>query len=238
MITLYGFGPGCGLPDLSPFVTKAETLLCMAGLTYRVARGDPRKAPNGKLPYIDDAGVLVPDSSLIRWHIEAKYGYDFDAGHTPAERGVALAFQRMIEDHAYWAFVDARWMIEANFQAGPARYFDKLPALLRPLIVAMVRRSVARSLHAQGFGRMRRSDIERLAIADIEAIADFLGNKPYLLGDAPCGADATLFAFLMGALCPAFETPIRSATEAQPALVAYVDRRRARYFAGGFSRPS
>jgi hypothetical protein len=34
MITLKGFGPAFGLPDPSPFVTKVEMLLKMAGLPY------------------------------------------------------------------------------------------------------------------------------------------------------------------------------------------------------------
>ena len=35
MITLYTFGPYFGLPDASPFVTKAMLLLKFAGLPYR-----------------------------------------------------------------------------------------------------------------------------------------------------------------------------------------------------------
>ena len=35
MITLYTFGPTFGLPDPSPFVTKAEMLLELARLPYR-----------------------------------------------------------------------------------------------------------------------------------------------------------------------------------------------------------
>ena len=59
MITLYTFGPAFGLSDPSPFVTKAQTLLSMAGLPYRTDTGGFRKAPKGKLPYIDDEGKRV-----------------------------------------------------------------------------------------------------------------------------------------------------------------------------------
>ena len=40
MITLYGFGAGFGLPEISPFVTKTEVQLKMAGLAYRKGEGD------------------------------------------------------------------------------------------------------------------------------------------------------------------------------------------------------
>lgn len=40
----------------SPFVTKAEVLLKMAGLSYRTDITGLRKAPKGKLPYIEDDG--------------------------------------------------------------------------------------------------------------------------------------------------------------------------------------
>jgi hypothetical protein len=33
---LYAFGQAFGLPDVSPFVTKVETLLKMAGLDYTI----------------------------------------------------------------------------------------------------------------------------------------------------------------------------------------------------------
>ena len=45
MITLYAFGKAFGLPDVSPFVTKVETLLKMAGLEYVIDTRGFNKAP-------------------------------------------------------------------------------------------------------------------------------------------------------------------------------------------------
>src|SRR5512132_2110713 len=122
MITLYAFGPGFGLPDPSPFVTKVEVLLKMAGLAYRTDTTGFRQAPKGKLPYIDDDGEQVADSTFIRWHLENKYRIDFDKGLSAEQRAVAWAFEKMAEDHLYWALVDARWFDEANFAKGPKNF--------------------------------------------------------------------------------------------------------------------
>ena len=114
MITLYTFGPAFGLPDPSPFVTKAEVLLKMAGVPYRTDTTGFNKAPKGKLPYIDDGGAIVADSTFIRMHLEKNYGVDFDKGLSPAERGVAWAFEKLCEDHLYWVGLHARWIVDAN----------------------------------------------------------------------------------------------------------------------------
>lgn len=235
MITLYGFGRAFGGADPSAFVCKTEVLLKMSGLPFTLKRGDLRKSPKGKLPFINDDGVVVSDSSFIRAYLEEKRGADFTGGYTPAERAAGLAFERMCEDHLYWAIVEARWMVDANFEAGPAQFFKSLPALLRPFIVGMVRRSVKKNLHAQGFGRHSRAEIERLAIADIDAIADFLGDRPYLLGARPSGADATVFAFLHSAQCPLFACPYPAAVNRHANLVAYIDRMLAAYYPDGFA---
>ncbi len=62
------------------------------------------------------------------------------------------------------------------------------------------------------------------------SIADILGDRQYLMGDKPCGADATLFAFAASLLCPVFDTPIRTAAEGHANLVAYVARMRQEFF--------
>lgn len=230
MITLYTFGPYFDLPDASPFVMKAEVLLKMAGLPYKTDTGGFSKSPKGKLPYIADDGDIIADSTFIRLHIEKKYRIDLDAGLSAPERAVAWALEKMCEDHLYWPGLYARWIIDENFDKGPRQFFAAVPAPLRPLVVLMTRRQVRRNLWGHGMGRHTAPEMDALATRDIDALADFLSEKPYLMGEAPCSVDATIFPFLAHALCPLFDTAIRARAESRPNLVAYRDRLMARYF--------
>ncbi|MBP0620413.1 glutathione S-transferase C-terminal domain-containing protein [Cupriavidus consociatus] len=232
MITLYTFGPAFGLPDASPFVTKAEMLLKLAGLPYHARPGSLRRAPKGKLPYLDDMGRIVADSTMIRWHIEKTYHIDFDAGLSPAERGIAWAAEKLMEDHLYWAVARVRWLDQANFDKGPAQFFRGVPAPVRGLAERLVRYKVRKTLWGQGLGRHSEEELVALASKGVASIADILGDKRYLMGDKPCGADATLFAFAGSLLCPTFDTPIRTAAEGHANLVAYMDRMRAEFYPG------
>ncbi len=236
MITLYTFGPYFGLSDSSPFVRKAMALLKIAQLPFATQVVSPKdlgKTPKGKLPYIEDDGEIIADSSFIRWHIEKKYGFDFDPALSDYERGTAWALEKMLEDHLYWILAQTFWMDDANFAKGPAHFFDALPWPLRNIVRSVVRKQVRSNLHGQGTGRY--SPIELLAIAkkDIEAVSAILGDKPYLFGNDPCGADATALAFMEGLLCPHFESAVRTCAESFPNVLAYVERMKKRYFAQG-----
>jgi glutathione S-transferase len=230
MITLYTFGPGFGLPDPSPFVTKAEVLLKMAGLSYRTDAEGFRNAPKGKLPYIDDDGERIADSTFIRRHIEKKYQIDLDRGLSAEQRAIAWAFEKLAEDHLYWAMLDARWMDNDNFAKGPQQFFRKVPAPIRPIVTAMVRRKVGHALRAHGMGRHSRREIVELGTRSIDAIADFLGQKPFFFGAEPTGLDAAMFAHAASVLCPLFDTPLRQAAERHDNLRRYVGRMTARYY--------
>jgi glutathione S-transferase len=232
MITLHSFGPAFGLPDSSPFVTKAELLLKMANLLYRTDTTGFARAPKGKLPYIDDGGVVVADSTFIRWHLEKKYRLDFDLGLNATQRATAWAFEKMAEDQLYWILLHERWMIDGNFRKGPARLFDKVPAAVRPLVTAMMRRKMRAALRAQGLGRHSPEEIAALGARSINAIADFLGDKPFFMGGEPAGVDATMFAFICAALCPYFESRLRGAAERRDNLRRYVGRMTALYYPG------
>jgi glutathione S-transferase len=221
MITLYTFGPYFGLPDGSPFVTKAMILLKMAGLAYGEDRSGYFRAPKGKLPYIDDAGEKIADSTFIRLHVEKKYGFDFDAGLTDQQKAIAWSVEKMCEDHIYWLILGDRWLNDANFAKGPATFFDGAPSVLRPLIRAAVRRKVRRDAYGQGLARNGEGERAELARRAANSLGVLLSDKPFLFGEKPSGADATVGAFVLGALCPTFDSALRAEAEKRPNLVAY-----------------
>ncbi len=70
----------------------------------------------------------------------------------------------------------------------------------------------------------------RLGVRSIDAIADFLGDKPYFMGGEPRGVDATMFAFVSVAMCVLFDTPIRDAAANHNNLRRYVSRMTARFY--------
>ena len=62
------------------------------------------------------------------------------------------------------------------------------------------------------------------AVRSLLALSVQLGDKPFLMGETPCGLDATAFGALAGILTPFFESPLRQRTEQFTNLTAYVDR--------------
>ena len=230
MITLYTFGRYFGLPDASPFVMKGEMLLKLAKLEYRTSTRGFLHAPKGKLPYIDDHGTIVADSTLMRLYFEQKYGINYDRGLSVRDRGVAWATEKMLEDHLYWVLVYWRWMKDGNFERGPANFFKRAPAIIRPFVKRRVRGKVRSTLHGHGISRHSEDEMTLLSNRAFDALSQVLGDNRYLLGDQVCGADATAFAFIAGSLSPVFESPAHAKARSLPNLLAYRDRMMAEYY--------
>jgi glutathione S-transferase len=229
MITLSAFGPLWGTPDPSPFVLKTMVQLKMAGLDFETARLPPPEGPKGKVPFIIDGDQRIGDSTFIRDHLERTYGVDLDAGLSPRQKAIAWMVERVVEDHLYWGMVYFRWAVRENFDKGPAVFFTGAPDEVRE----GAREGMVRTLHGQGFGRHAPEEVADLTARSVAALAELVGDGPYLSGQKPCGADATLFAGLAAVLSPHFDTPLRKAVEAHPKLVAYHDRMMQRFFPAG-----
>lgn len=225
-LTLFGGGPSFDLPEASPFVTKTEVQLKMAGLSFAKERALPDASPKGQIPFLSDAGALIADSTFIRAHIEKTYGIDLDEGLNARERAEAWAIERMIENHLTTAMAYVRWLVPENFAKGPARWFDGAPKGVREEVLGRV----AATLKAQGIARHAPDEIVELGDRSLNALSVLLGDKPYLMGERPVAVDATAFGSLAGIMTPFFESKLRRRAESYPNLVAYVARMMARYF--------
>ena len=236
MITLHQFPPALGLPNASPFCLKLELYLRMANLPYRNAYTlELHKAPKGKLPWIDDDGVALADSGLIIDYLKRKYGDPLDGDLSPLQRAQALAITRLVEEHLYWTVLHDRWISEAGWALTGPGFFGGMPWPLRAIVPIVARRGIRAELRGHGMGRHTPEQIHALGTADIDALAELLGDQPYFLGAQATSVDAVAGAFLANILMVPLETPVKAAAAGHANLVAYCRRVAQRYFPEGYS---
>jgi glutathione S-transferase len=224
MIILYGGGPNFGLPEISPYVTKTEVQLKMAGLAYRKEQARPPESPKGQLPFIDDAGERIADSTFIRTHIERKYGVDLDEGLDSRERAEAWAIERMIENHFGFAIGYTRFFVPENFAKGPAHFVDYAPEDQRAALREELLANVGLTFRAVGILRHRADEIEWLGVRSLEALSKLLADKHYLMGSRVSSVDAIAFGALAALLTPFFDSNLRRRALRVGNIVRYVNR--------------
>jgi glutathione S-transferase len=220
-----------GTPNLSPFCAKLETYLRIAAVPHTTAPADMRVAPKGKVPYVRfDDRTLMGDSQLVIERLEAAAGDQaLDAGLSAHDRAIGHAVRRMLEEGFYFVAVYLRWHEDEGYEVLTPEFKKMLPAPLR-MIMPLIRRSVRKTLHKQGTSRHGREDVVAMGIADLAALAELLGDRPFLLGDQPRTVDATVFAFLEGVLGFPRDTEVQARARSHLNLVAYRQRVRERWY--------
>jgi len=234
MLKLYQFDPALGLPNASPFCMKLETYLRMANVPFEIQPASLRAfrtAPKGKMPYIEDQGRTLADTTLIIDYLKANYGDPLDGWLDAPQRAVALAFQRLLEENLYWALVYTRWVEPAAWPQTRSAFFGALPLPLKWLVPPLARRGLIKQMLGHGMGRHSREEILGIGRRDITALADFLGDKRYFMGSQPCSLDATAYAFLANLICPSVDSALKQHALQYPQLAAYCDRMRQQYYA-------
>jgi glutathione S-transferase len=232
MIDLYLLPPLWGLPSISPATMKLETWLRMAEIPYEPRPADMAEAPKGKVPYIRHQGALMGDSTLIIEHLKKAYGKDPDSDLSPADRAVSLAFRRMVKENLYWVIAYSRWADPRNwdtYEALLASFLAPDPAAGKQ-IAAALRAQMLEQIRGHGMGRHAEEEIYALGSADLTAIADFLGDKPFFMADHPTTADATLFAYVANVIGVPLSYPTKEVGLRLPNLVAYTERMRSRFY--------
>jgi len=233
MITIYQYIPGWNVPCISPFVTKTIYYMRMAGIPHEVKRQDlsrlQQDAPYGKLPFIEDNGVKIADSTAIVQYLK-KYA-DLDSDATKAEKAQMLAWNRMFDEHTYWcAVIQPRWSEEPNWQiympiivgASP------VPPEARPTLEEF-RKLILSEFLGHGMGRLPANVVYQRARADIDAISDFLDSKPYFMGEKLRSIDANLLSVLNHIIYTPFKFDTKDYALGKKNLVDYSKRMNARF---------
>uniref|UniRef100_A0A0B7AVJ2 GST N-terminal domain-containing protein n=1 Tax=Arion vulgaris TaxID=1028688 RepID=A0A0B7AVJ2_9EUPU len=188
-VVLYQWPRGPYAPSMSNFPIKLETYLRLANISY-VNDFSGLPSPKGKLPFISYNGEFVSDSQFSIEYLNKKLDRDINKSLTKEERAVAKAIQVMVEEHLYWVMVYIRWIYDKEL---------KIVTLGVPNVKSSknaFRRYVHQMLHSQGFGRYTTDEIVHILLSDLQALTDYLGNKPYMMGQTPCEVDCSVFGLL------------------------------------------
>lgn len=229
-IKLFVFPRMFDIPNLSPFCCKMETWLRMAQVPYEVVvTRDPRVAPRKKLPFIEDGGVRIADSSVIVEHLSRTRGVDLDASLSPSQRATATLVKRTLEEHYSFVLAYTHLFHDEGSKYTRAR-FDAVPALIRPLVARAVQKTVRDLLWYQGLLRGSHDEIVAQAIDDWRAVLAVMSDGPFFFGEQVTSIDATVFGTLAPTVLTPIETPIRTFLRSQPKAIAYAERVRARFF--------
>jgi glutathione S-transferase len=219
-----------GLPNPSAFCVKLETYLRMADIPYELVEGDPREAPKGKVPWIDDDGHVLGDSTFIIDYLKHKHGDPLDGRLTPRQKAEGHALQRMLEESLYYVSSYSKWIDDEGFAIYSAELFAGMPAEQLEYVPPMVRKRVTEKLHAQGIARHTRDEVYAVGMDDVRAFEQLLGDGPYLYGAQPTSFDACAFGVIGNLKDGPFDTPMRDRINDTPIVATYIDRIRTTWF--------
>jgi glutathione S-transferase len=235
MIQVHKFGPAFGLPDASPFVSKVETYFRIIGEKYETVIADVRKAPRAQLPVVSIDGTVIADSTAIVDHFEAARDVKLDAHLDAGQRAIALAFKSMLEEHLYFGLLFMRWATDdgwAVFEPTLRAMLGTMgiPSVLRGMVSSGARKQTVGRTRTQGIGRQPRAEIVATCTKIVDALAEQLGDRTYFCGEQPTTYDATVYAFVSGLLCPAFDNELRKHAATKTNLTRYDARMKEQYW--------
>ncbi|MBU2710026.1 glutathione S-transferase family protein [Zooshikella harenae] len=234
MIKLYRFGPGLGLPELSPFCMKVETFMRMFDIQHKSQFiRNPQAGPNGKLPFIKAEDLLIADSYLIIDYLVDRFSLDIKHGLSVKALAHGYMMCRMLEEHYYWILMYSRWVDKTNWPVIKSLLMENMPPGVGSFISLMTRGHVKRQLLAQGLGRHKPDVIYQLGCRDLTTVADLLTGSSFVLGEEPTVYDAVAHAFLVGTLCTKFPSPLQQHAQSLPVLIEYCERINQRYYPDG-----
>jgi len=180
----------------SPFCLKAHRALRAAGLAYQSRHADRPAAhqalnTTGQVPVLLVGEKAIPDSTAILRAI-----VDDLAPGSLVATPEAWLWEELADTSLNGFVVAARWADEENWPRVREAYFGRMPAPIKAVVPAMLRRRVLKNLVARDVWRAGEvacwSRFERL----LDQLDSRAPERGFWLGDALSVADLGLFAQL------------------------------------------
>jgi glutathione S-transferase len=213
----------------------------MSGLPYKLVSlpdSELPTAPKGKVPVLIHGTKVIPDSAVICDYLRTSLGNPLDRWLSAEQVAVALAFARMMDESFYWYVIQVRYRGDDNYWNvyAPALniWFDKVSpdhtAAERRAALEANRTRALEIFHASGRSRHSDAEMENFALQEYDAIAAYLADKPFFMGDQVSSVDANIYGFIEAISRPPFSSPIKDYPLAHPTLNAYISRIRDKYY--------
>jgi glutathione S-transferase len=215
--------------NLSPFPAKLETFLKINNIKY-VTDFEYPMSSKGKTPWITINGVDVADSQLAIEYLCRKFNIDMNKHLTREEVAISRAMRSVLEDHFYFAFAYDKWVIGRGKCMYEQTEMPKgvVARFVTSIFLEKIAKLIEQQTYMQGIGRHHIDDIRRMLVEDVTTIADFLGEKRYMMGEKVSELDCITFGFMSIAKFAPVQEPL-SATNF-PNLANYVDRMKDEFF--------
>ena len=228
VVVLHQFERGTNMPNLSPFALKLETFLRMANIQYIVDTEEPQGRKRDKCPWITINGIELSDSELIMDYLTNHFNNPIPEKLTPAEHAVGRAVQIMLDEHTIACVGYKRYVLDNMsyiLDCFPRVYRVHL-RVIKPLFVSQLRKL----LHIHGMGRFSEEEMLFFLRRELRALQDVIGDKPFLLADAPSTYDAAAFAELTQVIYGCAPEVERYVRHNHGVLVQYHERMKAKYW--------
>jgi glutathione S-transferase len=224
-LRVFAFSGDWGLPTTGPFALKLLAWLELAHVPYElIAADDPRKGPKGKSPWVELNGERIGDSDIIIERLSRLHGIDLDERFSVEQRAIGHAWRLTFEEHFHQVLEWELLLHPAGAAYMRALMQSRIPRPMGGFVFAMMQSHFRKQLHARGIARHAPQIIETKGRADIDALAGFLGDRPFLVGDRPSSADTAVFGLLAPAVNWPMKTPVAQYARSVPAIAGYCER--------------
>jgi glutathione S-transferase len=220
VLTLYSYPELFGVADNNPYGLKIFAFLKLTKVPFRHEHiFDAKAAPRGQLPYVVDDDHTIGDSDTIIAHLIRKHGLTIDSALTPAQRDVDLMIRRTLDD-LYWVMSYSRWKDPQFWPLFREAFLKAHPSLTREGIEAAQQYNFQR-YHYQGIGRFEPADAYKRGLADLQVLANLIGEAGFVFGTSPTSTDAGIFGFVANIYFYDIDTPLRAFVMAHQNLVQH-----------------